>query len=75
MTEPRYPIVVVEVPEVEADEAGARLFELGALGVEQRDATTLVGSGADGRTVLVASSAASSQRPARNSTLARPPRA
>jgi ribosomal protein L11 methyltransferase len=55
MTEPRYPIVVVEVPEVEADEAGARLFELGALGVEQRDATTLVGSGADGRTVLVAS--------------------
>jgi ribosomal protein L11 methyltransferase len=39
--EPRYPHVVVELSESDAEEAGARLFELGALGVEQRDATTL----------------------------------
>jgi ribosomal protein L11 methyltransferase len=56
MTEPRYPIVVVEVPEAEADEASAQLFELGALGVEVRDATTLVRSSAgEGRIVLVGS--------------------
>jgi ribosomal protein L11 methyltransferase len=56
MTEPRYPIVLVEVPDADAEEAGALLFELGALGVEQRDATTLVRSGAEGaRAVLVAS--------------------
>jgi ribosomal protein L11 methyltransferase len=40
--EPRYPYLVVDVPAHEAEEAGARLFELGALGVEERDATTLV---------------------------------
>jgi ribosomal protein L11 methyltransferase len=39
---PRYPYVAVDVHEAEADEAGALLFELGAQGVEQRDATTLV---------------------------------
>jgi ribosomal protein L11 methyltransferase len=39
---PRYPYVVVELAESEADEAGALLFDLGAVGVEQRDAKTLV---------------------------------
>ncbi len=38
---PRYPYVAVDVPQPDADEAGALLFELGAQGVEQRDATTL----------------------------------
>lgn len=55
MTEaPRYPYVAVDVPESEAEEAGALLFELGAGGVEQRDATTLA-RGASGRVTLVAS--------------------
>ena len=54
MTEPRYPYVVVEVTEEEADEAGALLFDLGAGGVEQRDATTLT-RGAAGKVTLVAS--------------------
>jgi len=39
---PRYPYVVVEIAQSEADEAGALLFDLGAVGVEQRDAATLV---------------------------------
>lgn len=38
----RYPYVAVDVPGSEADEAGALLFELGAQGVEERDATTLM---------------------------------
>ncbi len=52
--EPRYPYVSVHVSEEEIDDAGALLFELGALGVEQRDATTLA-RGAGPRTTLVAS--------------------
>ena len=51
---PRYPYVAVDVSEEEADEAGARLFELGAAGVEQRDATTLA-RGASGKVTLVGS--------------------
>jgi ribosomal protein L11 methyltransferase len=39
---PRYPYVVVDVAEAEADDVGALLFELGARGVEYRDATTLI---------------------------------
>jgi len=55
MTEPaRYPYLVVDVSEAEADDAGALLFELGAGGVEQRDATTLA-KGALGAVTLVAS--------------------
>ena len=54
MIEPRYPYVAVDVPEELAEEAGAQLFELGAGGVEQRDATTLT-RGAAGRVTLVAS--------------------
>ncbi|MDQ3036502.1 MAG: 50S ribosomal protein L11 methyltransferase [Myxococcota bacterium] len=39
--EPRYPTVHVEVPAQDADEASAMLWELGATGVEERDASTL----------------------------------
>jgi ribosomal protein L11 methyltransferase len=53
-TEPRYPYVAVDVAEEDADEAGAALFDLGAQGVEQRDATTLR-RGAEGKATLVAS--------------------
>jgi ribosomal protein L11 methyltransferase len=57
MTEPRYPYVSIDVAEADADEAGALLFELGAGGVEQRDATTLAkgAAGGAGRVTLVAS--------------------
>jgi ribosomal protein L11 methyltransferase len=54
MSEPRYPYVAVDVDSDEADEAGALLFELGAQGVEERDATTLV-RGHAGKITLVAS--------------------
>jgi ribosomal protein L11 methyltransferase len=52
-TEPRYPTLHVRVPDEEIDEASAELFELGATGVEERDATTLDKS-FDGGTVLIA---------------------
>jgi ribosomal protein L11 methyltransferase len=55
MTEPpRYPYVLIDVAGEEADDASALLFELGAAGVEERDATTLA-RGAAGGTTLVAS--------------------
>ncbi len=54
MTEPRYPYVAVDIAPAEADEAGALLFDLGAQGVEERDATTMV-RGAAGQVTLVAS--------------------
>jgi len=54
VSEPRYPYVVVDVAAGEADEAGALLFELGAQGVEERDATTLV-RGAPGKVTLAGS--------------------
>lgn len=46
--EPRYPYLVVDVPSAEAEDIGAQLFERGALGVEERDATTLVKGGGAG---------------------------
>jgi len=52
----RYPYVAVDVNADEADEAGARLFELGAQGVEERDASTLArGAGGPGSVTLIAS--------------------
>jgi ribosomal protein L11 methyltransferase len=55
MSDPaRYPYVLIDVAEGQADEASALLFELGAAGVEQRDATTLA-RGAHGAVTLVAS--------------------
>jgi ribosomal protein L11 methyltransferase len=52
--DPRFPLVVVDVSEEDADDAAGELFELGARGVEERDATTLV-RGAPGLVTLVAS--------------------
>ncbi len=54
MSEPRFPFVHVDVDEDEADATSAHLFDLGAQGVEERDATTLV-KGAAGKVTLVAS--------------------
>jgi len=46
---PIYPFLAIDVPAIAAEVAAEQLFELGALGVERRDATTLVkGAGAEG---------------------------
>jgi ribosomal protein L11 methyltransferase len=50
----RYPYLAIDVYEDQADLAGALLFELGAGGIEQRDATTLA-PGTMGRVTLIAS--------------------
>lgn len=50
----RYPYVAVDVSEEEADDASAELFELGASGVEWRDATTLT-RGVAAQVTLIAS--------------------
>ncbi|MCA9585261.1 MAG: 50S ribosomal protein L11 methyltransferase [Myxococcales bacterium] len=55
MTEPRFPIVLVDVSTDDAEEMGARLFELGAEGVEERDDSTLQKGAGGGRATLVAS--------------------
>ncbi len=55
MVEPRFPFVVIDAADAaDAEEAGVLLFELGAQGVEERDATTLV-KGTPGKVTLVAS--------------------
>ena len=55
MEEPRFPFLLLDTTEGdEADEMGALLFDLGAQGVEERDATTLV-KGVAGKVTLVAS--------------------
>jgi ribosomal protein L11 methyltransferase len=54
MLEPRYPTVHVEVPHDRTDEVAALLFDLGATGVEERDATTLDRTEHEGAVTLVA---------------------
>ncbi len=54
MTEPVYPFVAVDVPRDRAEDLGALLFDLGAMGVEERDEQTLA-KGAAGQVTLVAS--------------------
>jgi len=54
MGTPRFPLVLVDVSEPESDLASAKLFDLGATGIEVRDATTLV-KGKEGAETLVAS--------------------
>jgi ribosomal protein L11 methyltransferase len=49
-----YAYVAIDVAEEDADEAAAELFDLGASGVEQRDATTLV-RGVPGKVTLIGS--------------------
>jgi ribosomal protein L11 methyltransferase len=53
--EPRYPYVAITIAEADAEEASAVLFDLGALGIEQRDAATHGASVGPGAVVLVAS--------------------
>jgi ribosomal protein L11 methyltransferase len=53
MSEARYPYVHVDVSPDEVDLLSAQLFELGALGIEERDASTLLRhSGAEGSTLV-----------------------
>jgi len=52
--EPRYPYVHLDVEPERSDEISAFLFELGAEGVEERDAGTLAKSAAEGKVTLVA---------------------
>lgn len=54
-SEPRYPFVHLDVPADLADEVSALLFELGATGVEERDATTLAKNAGPDTVTLVAS--------------------
>jgi ribosomal protein L11 methyltransferase len=53
--EPRFPFVLVDTTADDADAVSASLFELGAQGVEERDATTLVKARTPGAVTLVAS--------------------
>jgi ribosomal protein L11 methyltransferase len=56
MTEPRYPYLHVDVSTEAVELVSAELFELGALGIEERDASTLLHSSAGpDTTTLVAS--------------------
>lgn len=52
----RYPYVICDVPLADAEEAGALLFELGASGVEERDATTLVRGASQPDTITLVAS-------------------
>jgi ribosomal protein L11 methyltransferase len=54
LSEPRFPFVAVDIDPERVDEVSGQLFELGAQGVEERDATTLV-KGQAGKVTLVAS--------------------
>ena len=51
---PRFHSVLIDVDDTEADVASGRLFDLGATGLEERDATTLA-KGKQGKVTLVAS--------------------
>lgn len=54
MSEPRYPYVHIDVTPDEVDEMSSVLFDLGAQGVEERDAGTLAKSSSAGKVTLVA---------------------
>ena len=54
MSKPRYPTVVLYVQADEVEQLGADLFDLGATGVEQRDATTMDRSAHESAVELVA---------------------
>lgn len=55
MSEPRYPYVHVDVASDDADLVASRLFDLGALGLEERDSSTLARPGGEAAVTLVAS--------------------
>jgi ribosomal protein L11 methyltransferase len=54
MSEPRYPYVHVIVGEEDSELAGSELWDLGAQGIEERDASTLIAS-SPGALTLIAS--------------------
>lgn len=70
MSEPRYPYVHVDVPSDDVELVSTELFELGALGIEERDATTLVRSSDAAAVTLVASFADDSGAAAARAELA-----
>jgi ribosomal protein L11 methyltransferase len=49
---PSFPILLVDVSEADSDLASAELFDLGATGIEVRDATTLVRGVGSGETIV-----------------------
>jgi ribosomal protein L11 methyltransferase len=55
VSEPRYPYVHVDVSPDDAELVSSELFELGAQGLEERDATTLLHGAGSGGVTLVAS--------------------
>lgn len=55
MTDPVYPFVAIDVARDSADDLSALLFDLGAMGVEERDDQTLSKSAAQGKVTLVGS--------------------
>ncbi|MFO0664612.1 MAG: 50S ribosomal protein L11 methyltransferase [Polyangiaceae bacterium] len=55
MSEPVFPFVLIDVTRPQVEDFSMQLFDLGALGVEERDATTLVKSRKHDRITLVAS--------------------
>jgi ribosomal protein L11 methyltransferase len=61
MSEPRYPYVHVDVAPEQVDEISGLLFELGAEGVEERDAGTLAKSARADKVTLVAAFATKSE--------------
>lgn len=55
MTEPVYPFVAIDVARDSVDELSSFLFDLGAMGVEERDEQTLSKSTSQGKVTLVGS--------------------
>ncbi len=55
MTETVYPFVAIDVAREDSDELSSLLFDLGAMGVEERDEQTLSKSASSGKVTLVGS--------------------
>jgi ribosomal protein L11 methyltransferase len=55
MTDPVYPFVAIDVARDSIDDLSSLLFDLGAMGVEERDEQTLAKSAAQGKVTLVGS--------------------
>lgn len=75
MTEPRYPYLHVAVTHDEVDLVSSMLFDLGALGIEERDASTLLKSsaGADSTTLVASFDSDASAEAARDELAAQWP--
>jgi ribosomal protein L11 methyltransferase len=56
MSEPRYPYLHVDVTAQQLEEASSALFDLGALGIEERDASTLLKSGGGAEAAMLVAS-------------------